>query len=148
MIGTTVGQRVEESIDNKLAVGLLVVSVIFWLAGILRQKWGMRLCAWWSTMFLVLTELSDLILYALGIRGLSAAGKALSWGSFGLVSYMVLRYVVSDAYLRRLACVADIVAIRRYERIMKKHIRQASIFPIITASGVLLWYVARICSST
>lgn len=81
MIGTTVGQRVEESIDHKLAVGLLVVSVIFWLAGILRQKWGMRLCAWWSTMFLVLTELSDLILYALGIRGLSAAGKALSWGS-------------------------------------------------------------------
>jgi len=143
LVGVTMNQQAQRSSESEVAVSLLVISMILWLLGVLRRKWPMKLCAWWSLFFLIGTELFYLCRHAIGLGELSAAVVALVWMILAGVSYVILRLVVVEAYLYRLFCACDEATYQQRRKTIEASARRAVVFLIIVVLGSVAWLLTR-----
>ena len=134
----THASTLEYSFDLGLSI---TVSVLWGLVGILRQKWNLKLFAWWSVLFCGGLVLAILALQIIGIRELPVTGEFLLRVFSGALSYLFLKLVVVDAYMRRLRKVAGEATIRQYEDLLRRHTNQAIFFPLLVLSWGSLYHV-------
>jgi len=119
----------------------ITISILLGLVGILRQKWSLKVFAWCSVLFCGGLVLSTLVLQILDIHELPATGEFLVRVFSGAFSYLFLKLVVVDAYMRRLCKATSEATIRRYQDVLRKNTNQAIFFPLLVFSWGSLYYI-------
>jgi len=131
-----------------IAAVLTVVGVVISaLIGILRQDWRFKLVAWWSVIFVGGFEVSDLSLRATGMYQRPAIASFLCYVVPGFLSYLLLKLVVVDAYLRRLSQVAEERRLGDIETYMRENCNKAILFPVMALLIAFLLYVVPLLRS-
>lgn len=104
-------EPVMDPYSSSLFALYVVVGILFGLIGILRQVWWLKILAWWTSMLLMIWELSFVILGVLRVRwpriyvALMVSPYQLGGVMFAMVlvlAGLTTRYVVLEAYCDRL----------------------------------------------